>query len=155
MDEKRRIFHALVGELLDSVEPYGLAAAVLGELLTEVGELCRQLESFLDDLVTLDRARQPALPPALVRDFRRELRAVGSLSRHWQLGTLLSDATRQRCGMAAVPIIAAALCGVETWIDLTRDWLDRTERFRMRVDARAAGFSRDRPGLPDPELPRA
>ncbi len=138
MDDRSRVFHALIRELLDSPEPYGLAAAVMRELLAEVDKLCRELESFLDDLVTLDRARQPVLPADLVDAFRRDLQLLGDLRSRWQLGALFSDATRRRCGIAAVPILAAALCGVEIWVQFARDWLDGTERIRIRADAERA-----------------
>ncbi len=150
MDEQRRVFRALVGELLDCVEPYGLAAALAAELLAEVEELCGELERFLDDLLVLDAAREPALPPVMVRDFRSDLRKMRSLGQHFQLGALFSNATRRRCGMAGVPILAAALCSIEIWIDFAYQWLEATERIRIRANARAARESRGPSDLRDP-----
>ena len=116
--------------------------AVLGELLGEVEELAQELGSFLDDLVTLGRAQKCQLPEADVREMRADLHELRQL--RGELAVLFTAETRRRCGVGAVPLLAAALCNAWNWVELPGDWLECVDRLRIRADALRGRLSRHR-----------
>ncbi len=142
MDEPRRVFHALIEELLSCADPYGVAGGVLAELLGQVDELRQELAQFLDDLVILGKVEKCELPAAGIREIRADLSRMGEL--RGQLTVLFTQETRQRCGIGAVPILAAALCQAWIWIEFARDWLEQVDQLRIRADAARGRLARQR-----------
>lgn len=143
----REQFLELIQLLWKCHAPYLVAATMLSEDLRIVGDLRREMGSFLDDMVTLARTQKYPLPESFVADARRELREMGQLPKHLELGLLLSEETQELCGRQAVPILALALFQVAQWMEYGASWLESVDRLRMQADAllgaRFPGFRSD------------
>ena len=126
-------FYSLIDELLESPDPYALGRGLLIPILGDIEALRTELLAFADDLVILGRVEGCPPPEAAVEEIRADLERMRD--EPTALGLLFSDETRGRCGHTAVPLLAAAILMASNWVEFASEWLDATERLRIRADA--------------------
>lgn len=133
MNDQRRLFFGLVDLLAVCPDPYPVAYELLRETLVDIEALHRELGAFADDLVTVARAKRIQIPEDHIKEIRLDLARMAQEPR--RAGVLFRHETRERCGRAAIPLLASAIISAQNWVEFANEWLESIDRLRIQVDA--------------------
>ncbi|MCP4060544.1 MAG: hypothetical protein GY738_25290 [Pseudoalteromonas sp.] len=144
-DSIRELFHGLIKILIESGEPFLVAARLISRFLTEAEDLRQEVGGVLVDMVMLAREEGDPLPIPGMKSAWRDLHELGRLRQRLQLDRLLSAET-QECGLYAVPLLAIALFQVWSRLEVFYEWLEGADDLPMRLDARMRHLRSERRG---------